>query len=76
MSNSDFLFDVAQELENARSKFPDIASLHEGYAIILEETDELWEQIRLKANKRDHDAMRKELVQIAAMAMRTAEDLF
>jgi hypothetical protein len=49
-------------------------SLHEGYAVILEEVDELWEHVRAKKESRSSPAIYNELVQIAAMAIRTAGD--
>lgn len=70
---SPFLLAVARECERARCKHPTpIRSLHEGYAIILEEMDELkaevWQQ------QKDRRALATELVQVAAMCQRMAED--
>lgn len=39
---------VSRELAFARAKFPPMNSLHEGYAVLLEEMDELWEWIKQK----------------------------
>ncbi len=50
-------------------------SAHEGYAVILEELDELWEQVRLKRSQRDVDQMRREAVQVGAMALRFLVDV-
>lgn len=47
-------------------------SAHEGYGIILEELDELWEHVKTKQKRRDLEAMRKEAIQVAAMAVRFA----
>jgi hypothetical protein len=58
--------EIQKELKRARKKFPSFKSQHEGYAVILEELDELWDNV--KTNKRN-DA-RKEAIQVAAMAMR------
>ena len=70
-----FIGDVRQELQDARAKHPKgINSFHEGYAVILEELQEFWEEARKQSACRDEDAMYNELVQLAAMAMRTAED--
>lgn len=70
-----FLDDVRQELEDAREKHPKrLNSYHEGYAVILEEMREFWDEARKQSACRDEDAMYGELVQLAAMAMRTAED--
>ena len=66
------LEEVAAELERARAKFGAIASLHEGYAVILEELEEFWEGVKTKGTH--PEAMRLELIQIAAMAIRTATD--
>ncbi|MGB8343991.1 MAG: hypothetical protein WCD86_03850 [Ktedonobacteraceae bacterium] len=70
---SPFLAAVARECERARCKHPTpIRSLHEGFAIILEELDEVkaevWQQ---QKNRR---ALYTELVQVAAMCQRMAED--
>ena len=65
---------VTIELARARSKHTDIHSLHEGYSVLLEEVDELWEEVKKRREKRNQKALRMELVQIAAMAQRMAED--
>ena len=70
-----FLSRVAAELSRARSKHAGINSAHEGYAVILEELDEFKRQVWLKREQRDPQEMLSELIQIAAMAARTAEDL-
>lgn len=63
------------ELESARIKHFPINSSHEGYSVILEELEEFWEEVRKKRSERSRDKMVAELVQIAAMAQRTAEDV-
>lgn len=50
-------------------------SSHEGYAIMLEEMDELWDEIKKKKEKRDKENMKKEALQIAAMGLRFAYDV-
>lgn len=65
---------VQEEIEAALVAFPrPFASAHEGFAILKEEVDELWEDVRMP-NKGDQthrkDCMRKEAIQVAAMAMR------
>ena len=72
---SHFLDVVQLEYARAASKHAPMNSLHEGYAVLLEEVDELWDQVKLNAEKRDRDNIRTELVQIAAMATRIAVDL-
>ena len=68
---------VLDELQRATSKFGSFKSSHEGYAVLLEEVDELWEQVKrnpAKHTTRDAE-MRKEAVQVAAMAMRFLVDI-
>lgn len=70
--------DAADEYRNARQKFPALNSAHEGYAVILEELDELWEECRAlkgKPTKAQKARMRKEAIQIAAMAIGFAEEI-
>lgn len=64
-----------REIESAKSKHGPINSAHEGYSVILEELDEFWEEVRKKKSERSKDKMVAELVQVAAMAQRTAEDV-
>ena len=63
---------VKGELKLAVEKFPPFHSAHEGYAIIREEVDELWEDV--KANK-GYDVAFNEAIQVAAMAVRYLYDL-
>jgi NTP pyrophosphatase (non-canonical NTP hydrolase) len=64
---------ASQELARATKKHGAMASAHEGYAVIKEELDELWEQI--KKQQRDEESIRKEAVQVAAMALRFVIDV-
>lgn len=59
--------DVAEEYFRARRKHAPMHSAHEGFAVIKEELDELWDEIK----KRDPSkaAMRIEAIQLAAMAV-------
>jgi hypothetical protein len=71
---SPFALAVRLELEKARGKFPKINSLHEGYAVILEEVDEVWQEIKKNQAVRSNDRVCAELIQIGAMCQRLAED--
>ena len=64
---------IEDELWKARRKFAPMNGPHEGYAVILEELDELWEEV--KAKKQDKARMREEAIQVAAMAARFVEDV-
>lgn len=65
--------EAAAELGKARAMHAPMNGPHEGYAVILEELDELWEEVRAK--KQDKPRMRKEALQVAAMALRFIEDV-
>ena len=67
--------EAADEAEAAATKWPPMNSAHEGYAVLLEELDELWEHVKTNQKRRDIDAMRAEAVQVAAMALRFAHDI-
>ena len=64
---------VRAELDEATGKFGPMASAHEGYAVILEELDELWAEIRSKRATRA--SVTAEAVQVAAMALRFLTDV-
>lgn len=64
---------VAAELAKVRSKHKPLNSSHEGYAVLLEELDELWEEVRRR--DKNYTNMFNELVQIGAVAQRMAEDV-
>jgi len=64
---------VTAELLRARNKHAPMHGAHEGYAVILEELDELWSEV--KAQIPDIGRMRKEAIQIAAMGARFALDV-
>ena len=63
------------EAESANKKYPPFNSAHEGYAVLLEEIDELWDEVKKNPKSRDMDKMREEAVQVAAMALRFLTDL-
>jgi NTP pyrophosphatase (non-canonical NTP hydrolase) len=69
------LKEIEAEVSFAREKFPPFNTAHEGYAVLLEEVDELWEHVKVKQGRRDVDKMRREAVQVAAMALRFALDI-
>ena len=66
---------VRAELIRARDGHGPINSLHEGFAVILEEVDEFKAEVWKKRSKRNLKKTLAELVQVAAMAQRTAEDV-
>lgn len=76
------LKEVAHELRRLKAlcddpnhPFDDLQSVHQAYALLLEELDELWDEIKKKNDKRNPEAMREEAMQIAALAIRFMTDL-
>lgn len=66
---------VEEEVRRAQNSFPAFHSAHEGFSVLNEEVDELWELVKVKQGKRDGEHMQKEAIQIAAMAIRFALDV-
>ncbi len=67
---------VKEEVKSAREKYPAFHSTHEGFAVIKEEVDELWDFIKATKFTGADDSMKAECIQIAAMAIRFIEDLY
>jgi hypothetical protein len=63
---------VEHELRRAVETFPAFNSPHEGWAVIHEELEELWETVRANGGRGEAAAM--EAVQVAAMALRFVLD--
>ena len=68
-------FAAVAEALMASESWPPFNSAHEGYAVLLEEVDELWDHVKTKQKLRDIEAMKKEAIQVAAMALRFAIDV-
>jgi len=70
---TDLIFEeVFIEVGRAMDHHPPYHSAHEGYAVIKEELDELWEEVRKKARNRSAKRLREEAIQVAATAIRFA----
>ena len=63
------------EAKAAEEKWGPFNSAHEGFAVLLEEVDELKAHVWTNQKKRDIAAMRKEAIQVAAMALRFVHDV-
>jgi hypothetical protein len=69
---------IVDELEKAK-KFPPFASLHEGYAVLKEEVEEFWYEVKLQKYDDSHEALarldrtEKELIQIAAVVIKNLQ---
>ena len=71
MEKSKAIDKILEEYEFAIIKFPTFNSAHEGYAVVKEEVDELWDAI--KQNQRQ-EKLASEAKQVAAMALRFLTD--
>lgn len=65
---------VEEELKNARQIYPAFNSLHEAYAVILEEVKEFEAEVFRKPQERQPERILRELAQISAMCQRATED--
>ena len=73
---------IANEALLAMEFHPPLRNAHEAYAVILEELEEFWEQVKInprKLSEAEHttrlEQMRIELTQTAAMCLRALVDL-
>ncbi len=71
MKRSKALFLINKEYNRAQTKFPPYNSPHEGYAVIQEELDEMWNDVKGNC----HQAAIEEATQVAATAIRYLVDL-
>ena len=67
----DWISKIQAELERASKKFGKFNTTHEGYAVILEELDELWDGIK---GNHPMEKLEIEAIQVAAMALRFLVD--
>tara|TARA_Y100000310_G_scaffold331814_1_gene406118 strand:- start:16 stop:255 length:240 start_codon:yes stop_codon:yes gene_type:complete len=67
--------DVQKEIASGLEANGSFHSLHEAHSILLEEVEEFWDDVKMKASERDLNNTYNELIQIAAVALRTAEQI-
>jgi hypothetical protein len=65
---------ISAEYQRAKV-WPAMNSAHEGYAVLAEEVDELWDHVKVKQGSRNIEKMTYEAVQVAAMALRFIIDV-
>lgn len=76
MDINDAIALATKELIQATREYGPLASPHEGYAVLKEELEELWEEIKTKPNTAGrHDKMKREAIQLAAMSLRFLMDV-
>lgn len=66
---------VRDEVASAQSQHGPMASTWEGYAVILEELDELWDEVKAAKRSTTSPRLQAEAVQVAAMACRFLLDV-
>lgn len=66
---------VMAEVARAMQTYPPMNSPHEGHSVLLEEMKELEVWVFRKPGARDPEEMRKEAIQLAAMAVRFIIDI-
>ena len=74
LSSEYILSAVAAEMESAVIRHGQMSSVHEAYGILAEEFAEYFDEVKKKPALRDKVKMRKELIQIASVALRAAID--
>lgn len=61
---------IVDSYKKARAKHAPMRGPHEGYAILLEEVDELWDEVKAwRPDNFDNTALKKEAMHVAAMSL-------
>lgn len=66
---------VVKEFMRASANNKKFNSAHEGFAVLKEEVDELWDEVKRKPSCMHPFEMRMEAVQVGAMAIRFLVDI-
>lgn len=66
---------IEYEFMRATKLYPSFHSNHEAYAVIKEEVDELWDEIKKSKELTGNAEIRRELIQVGAMVIRYLNDL-
>ena len=75
MNLDDIIKEVKDEYLRASRLFDEFHNTHEGYAVLFEEVDELWRNVKLNQRIPYRDKqIREEAVQVCAMALRLIWD--
>jgi len=69
---SSALYDTRQEIQDATKRYGPALTRHDAMSILHEEVDEAWDKVKTNAESR---ALYRELIQVAAMAVRFAAQL-
>ena len=70
------LEEIEREFERSNQLYPLFHSNHEGYGVIKEELDELWDEIKASKDTIANEKMKEEAIQLAAMAVKFIVSLY
>lgn len=74
MKETDAIKYILTELDRARQAYPPFHSPHEGFAVLLEEVEELKAEVFKNRETRNLAHMTSEAIDVAAMALRFLTD--
>lgn len=69
------LTEIRKEFDRAKGLYSDLHSNHEAFAVLKEEVDELWDEIKKSKGTRLNSQMKHELIQVGAMVVRFLDNL-
>jgi len=69
------ILEVKEEFDKASGIYAPFNSAHEGFAILKEEVDELWDEVKKNSKIRTTEKLCEEATQVAAMALRFLVDI-
>ncbi len=75
MKKYDALALISAEFDRATQLHDPHLSAHESYAVLLEQVETLWKEIKKKEMNRENWRLEKEAKQVGAMAMRFLTDV-
>lgn len=75
MEIESIITEIKTEYERSKKLYNDFNSNHEAYAVILEELDEVWDEIKKTKEIRGNENIHKELIQVGAMVVKYIENL-
>ena len=75
MTVQSILGSILKEFNRANTLYSAFHSNHEAYAVILEELDEVWDEIKKSKDVKGNEQIRNELIQVAAMCVKYIENL-
>lgn len=67
---------IREERKRARGRFPVFNSAHEGYAVLLEDFDELWEEIKADHNGDRAKMIAEDATRVGATGLRLLVDIW